>query len=68
ISKLGKPSNEIAMSLLEKVKVVSTAGSAFGENGEGYLRFTYATKKERIEEALRRIASLDFYETKKGRS
>ncbi|MCS4542420.1 MAG: pyridoxal phosphate-dependent aminotransferase, partial [Euryarchaeota archaeon] len=46
ISKLGKPSNEIAMSLLEKVKVVSTAGSAFGENGEGYLRFTYATKKE----------------------
>ena len=31
------------------------SGSAFGEYGEGYLRFSYASTYEKIEEALGRI-------------
>jgi aspartate aminotransferase len=31
------------------------SGSAFGENGDGYLRFSYANSLENIEEALARI-------------
>jgi aspartate/methionine/tyrosine aminotransferase len=30
-------------------------GIDFGKNAEGYLRFSYATREERIEEGLERI-------------
>jgi len=33
-------------------------GSAFGRHGEGYLRFSYATAYEKIEEALDRIEKI----------
>jgi aspartate/methionine/tyrosine aminotransferase len=32
-----------------------TRGIDFGENAEGYLRFTYANSKENIAEALERM-------------
>ena len=32
------------------------AGTSFGAEGEGYLRFSYANSIENIEEALRRIS------------
>jgi aspartate/methionine/tyrosine aminotransferase len=32
-------------------------GVGFGKNGEGYLRFSYASSMENIEEALRRLKS-----------
>jgi len=48
-------SKEFADYLLESAKVVTVPGSAFGECGEGYLRFSYATAYEKIEEALGRI-------------
>ncbi len=42
--------------ILENTKVVVTPGSAFGPHGEGYVRFSYATKYEQIEEAMDRIS------------
>jgi len=30
-------------------------GTAFGENGEGYLRLSYAAGEDRLREALRRM-------------
>lgn len=46
---------EFAMHLLEKAGVVVVPGTAFGENGEGYIRISYATSKEKLREALTRI-------------
>ena len=48
-------SAEFAYHLLNEGKVVTVPGSAFGENGEGYLRLSYATAYEKIEEAMDRI-------------
>lgn len=41
--------------LLEEASVATVAGTAFGDNGEGYIRFSYANSKERIVEAMSRI-------------
>ena len=41
--------------LLREAKVVVTPGSSFGEYGEGFLRLSYATSYEKINEALDRI-------------
>ena len=43
----------LAKQLLEKVHVVVVPGEAFG--APGFLRFSYATSMERIEEGLRRL-------------
>ncbi|MHA7876592.1 pyridoxal phosphate-dependent aminotransferase [Roseivivax sp.] len=43
---------------LEKAGVASVAGTSFGENGEGYLRFSYANSEANIEKALERIAAV----------
>ena len=51
----GKIKDSAAMSayLLEKAKVASVPGVAFGS--EGYIRFSYATSDENIKEAVARI-------------
>jgi len=36
--------------------VACVPGSAFGPSGEGYLRCSYATAIDKVEEAVRRIA------------
>lgn len=41
--------------LLYEEKVAVVPGSAFGAGGDGYVRCSYATSYEKIEEALRRI-------------
>jgi aminotransferase len=41
--------------ILEKTHVVCIPGSAFGPHGEGFIRFSYATAYEQIEEAMDRI-------------
>ncbi|MGC2199269.1 MAG: aminotransferase class I/II-fold pyridoxal phosphate-dependent enzyme, partial [Stellaceae bacterium] len=41
--------------LLEKTGVATIAGTSFGEYGEGYLRFSYASSREAIGEAIERI-------------
>lgn len=45
----------VAKDLLERAHVVVIPGEAFG--APGYLRISYATSNERIEEGLRRLAS-----------
>jgi aminotransferase len=55
IKRLGMSSEELAEVLINEGKVVTVPGSAFGRYGEGYLRFSYATQYDKIEEALDRI-------------
>jgi aspartate aminotransferase len=51
---LAKDSAELATLLLEKAHVALVPGEAFG--APGYLRLSYATSIERIDEGLRRIS------------
>jgi aspartate/methionine/tyrosine aminotransferase len=48
-------SYRLAFDILEKAHVGVTPGIDFGQNGEGYLRFSYANSLERIAEGLDRI-------------
>ena len=48
-------SEELSMYLLEKCKVVTVPGTAFGEQGEGYIRLSFATSLEDIKEGIKRI-------------
>lgn len=48
-------SNEFSEFILKEAKVIVTAGSAFGNQGEGFIRLSYATSYEKIREALNRI-------------
>jgi aspartate aminotransferase len=47
---------ELATRLLREVHVATVPGIAFGANGEGHLRLSYATSEEDITEAFRRMA------------
>jgi len=51
----GMKSTEIAEYLLYTGGVACLSGTAFGEHGEGFIRFSYATSIENIDEAIRRI-------------
>ena len=53
---LGIPSAKLAELFLQEAGVACLPGSAFGEHGEGYLRFTYASSEENISRALERLA------------
>lgn len=55
IKKSGYNSLDIAKLLLEKVQVVTTPGSAFGDGGEGYLRLSFAVSRDKIKEGMKRI-------------
>lgn len=55
IQHFGAPSEKLAEHLLKEGRVITVPGSAFGKYGEGYLRFSYATAYDKIEEALDRI-------------
>jgi aspartate/methionine/tyrosine aminotransferase len=55
IKEFGVPSEHLTEFLLKEGKVVTVPGSAFGEYGEGYLRFSYATAYDKIVEAMDRI-------------
>src|SRR5437870_9314936 len=58
ITRTGFSSRVLADKLLEEAGVACLSGTAFGEFGEGHLRFSYANSLENIEEALRRIKQL----------
>jgi len=45
----------LAFDILEKAHVGVTPGIDFGKNGEGYLRFSYATSMENITEGMDRL-------------
>jgi len=61
---LSSDSYKLAFDILEKAHVGVTPGIDFGENGEGYLRFSYANSLENIIEGLNRLEKyiLDFKE------
>ncbi|MFM7231287.1 MAG: pyridoxal phosphate-dependent aminotransferase [bacterium] len=52
----GLTSAQLADRLLDEAGVVTLPGTAFGPEGEGYLRLSYAASRERLAEGLRRIA------------
>jgi len=49
------PSMDTAMALLEH-RVITVPGSAFGSEGDGFLRLSYSIEGSLIEEGIRRIA------------
>jgi aspartate/methionine/tyrosine aminotransferase len=55
ITKTGYNSRELNDHLLYKANVAALSGTAFGDYGEGYLRFSYANSQENIKEAIKRI-------------
>ncbi|MHA2345929.1 MAG: pyridoxal phosphate-dependent aminotransferase, partial [Candidatus Hodarchaeales archaeon] len=55
IKKTGMSSKELSDFLLIEAGVACLPGTIFGENGEGYLRFSYATDVKTIESAVERI-------------
>jgi len=55
ITETGKPSHELADALLNQAGVACLSGTAFGEQGEGYLRFSFANSIQNIQKALDRI-------------
>ncbi len=55
VSVSGMDDEVFAQRLLEEEHVAVIPGSSFGPGGEGFVRASYATKYEKIEEALLRI-------------
>jgi aspartate aminotransferase len=55
ITGTGKSSRPLAEAILNEAGVACLSGTAFGEWGEGYLRFSYANSVENIRKALERV-------------
>lgn len=55
IAATGMDEETFAQKLLEEERVAVVPGNAFGAGGEGFVRCSYATAYEKIEEALRRM-------------
>jgi aspartate/methionine/tyrosine aminotransferase len=58
IARTGFSSRALADKILDQGGVACLSGTAFGEFGEGHLRFSYANSMENIQEALSRIAGV----------
>ncbi|HNV86254.1 MAG TPA: LL-diaminopimelate aminotransferase [Candidatus Omnitrophota bacterium] len=54
----GYTSQEITLKFLREADIVVTPGNGFGANGEGYFRIALTVPKQRIQEALERIAKI----------
>jgi aspartate/methionine/tyrosine aminotransferase len=57
MSEIMKDSFALSKFLIEKARVSTTPGKAFGDQGEGYIRISFANSIENIGEALKRIRS-----------
>src|SRR5712675_662427 len=57
ITATGWKSKPLADALLEQAGVAALSGTAFGDFGEGYLRFSVANSIENIEKALDRVGA-----------
>ena len=55
ITSTGLSSEEFAQKLLQEERVACVPGDAFGPSGKGYMRCSYATAIDQIEEAVVRI-------------
>jgi (5-formylfuran-3-yl)methyl phosphate transaminase len=53
----GEDSLKLAYRLLDEAGVACAPGVDFGQGGEGFLRFSYATSLERLHEGVRRLAA-----------
>ena len=51
----GFTSESFTAHLIEQAGIVTTPGNGFGEPGEGYIRMTVTTSKERLAEAVERM-------------
>ena len=58
ITGTGWKSKPLADALLEQAGVAALSGTAFGQFGEGYLRFSVANSMEKLDQALERIEEL----------
>jgi aspartate aminotransferase len=58
VKKTGMSSKELADFLLNEAGVACLNGAAFGQHGDGYLRFSYANSLENILEAVKRIKAV----------
>ncbi len=56
VSAYGVPSAELANRILDEAGVALLPGTAFGAQGEGYLRLSYATSLELLERGLTRLS------------
>ena len=56
ITNTGWPSKKLADAVLDDAGVAALSGTAFGDFGEGYLRFSVANSIENIEKALGRVS------------
>jgi Aspartate/tyrosine/aromatic aminotransferase len=52
---ISNDSYKLAFDILEKAHVGVTPGVDFGNNAEGFLRFSYANSIENIEEGMNRL-------------
>ena len=57
IRQTGRPARALAEALLNGAGVACLGGTAFGDWGEGYLRFSFANSVENIHKAIERIAT-----------
>ncbi|MBA3424911.1 MAG: pyridoxal phosphate-dependent aminotransferase [Rubrobacter sp.] len=60
ITGTGYSAQTLADLLLEEAGVACLSGTGFGEHGEGHLRFSYASSRENITEALQRMDKVLF--------
>jgi aspartate/methionine/tyrosine aminotransferase len=58
VKAFGVPSKKIEEHLLGRAGVAALSGTAFGQYGEGYLRFSYANSVEAIRAALDAVAAV----------
>ncbi len=58
IKELDMSSHACADYILEHARVSTVPGSGFGEFGEGYIRISYATSLENLQEAMNRIENI----------
>ncbi|MHB9027232.1 MAG: aminotransferase class I/II-fold pyridoxal phosphate-dependent enzyme, partial [Candidatus Latescibacterota bacterium] len=54
----GMKSMDMTRLLIQETAVVTTPGNGFGQYGEGYIRMTVTSPKERLTEAVERIGKV----------
>ena len=67
IKKFNMTSREFCLKLLNEYNVLVVPGTAFGNNGEGFIRISYATSLEKLEifiNALKEMVVKYYYEKK----
>ncbi len=58
IKKFGMNSDQACEFLLEKAKIVTVPGNAFGKAGEGYVRISFGTSEKNLKKAIKNLEYL----------